>query len=176
MKKLTNVKCTATGNKITICADIVEADAGEFRFPAQRTTVGYLHEANPNWPRHVQVSNEAIFVKSAQNGLAITLDDFVSIATCAEPKTASPPVLVKVQDLTAEISSELNPDFQWQVSDNPRPIADKPSTPPPQPVWTDIKGATVKTLDKAMVKSGQWVRCIISSESGSLTSNPIKIV
>jgi len=166
MKKLINTVTVIKDGKATITGDVVDAQPHEFRFPVQQSSVGYLNEANMRWPRHLQVSNEAFFVKAFGNGLAIPMDELVKIAGILEPKTTFPPVINKISpDLEVELSSELEPDFQWQVSD----AIDKSAN------WTDIVGETNKNLDKTKVKSGQFVRLIISSEAGSITSNPVLI-
>ena len=176
MKKLVNVKTTVTNGKITICADIEESAPNEFAFPVQQVTVGHLNPINPRWPRHCQISQDAYFIKCNGFGMAIFHDDLIAIAAQVEPKTSFPPVVKKLtDDLFAEVSSELNPDFQWQVSDDAYPQPTAPRTPPPQAVWSNIDGATSVKLDKTPLKTGQWVRCIISSEAGSVTSNPVKI-
>lgn len=158
MKTLSGVKTTVTGDKITITADIVER---EFRFPVQQVTVGYLNPANIRWPRHIQLSNDACFVKAFGNGFAISTDDLVKIASQVEPKTSFPPLFgLKMPNYTVEISSELHPDLQWEVSDK---LTGE---------WSKVEGQTSATLDKSKVKTGQFVRCVASSDAGSVTSNP----
>ncbi len=167
MKKLLNVKSEMKDGKITITADVVECEAGDFRFPMQQVTVGFYNPENIKWPRHIQISQEATFVKAFGNGLAIPHEALVEIASLAEPKTSYPPLFKKKIDenLTAEISSELNPDFQWQVSDSIKPDAQ----------WENIEGQTSITLDKSKVLAGKFVRLVASSDAGSMTSNPFLI-
>lgn len=166
MKTLANIKCSVVSGKLTIIADIIESQNGEFRFPVQQTTVPFINLLNPRWPRHVQISNEAVFVKASGCSFAIPLQGLIDIAASAEPRTSFPPVFNKQpKDLTAEISSELDPDLQWQVSD----AIDKNEK------WTDLVGQNTKTLDKAAVKKGQFVRLIASSEAGCMHSKPILI-
>jgi hypothetical protein len=162
MKKLINTVTVIKDGKATITGDVIEAQPHEFRFPVQQASVGYLNEANMRWPRHLQISNEAFFIKAFGNGLAIPADEMVKIASILEPKTTFPPVVNKIStDLEVDLASELDPDFQWQVSDKVDKDAD----------WKNIEGETKKNLDKSKVKSGQFVRLIISSEAGSVTSN-----
>lgn len=164
MKKLTNVVSKVVDGKLTVTADVTECAAGDYRFPVQQVSIGYLSDKNHQWPRHIQLSGEATFVKAFGNGMAINHDDLVSIAAVVEPKTSFPPVFKKrIPDYTVEIDTELDPDFQWQVSDS---IDTKQS-------WKDIAGQTTKTLDKSTVPPGKWVRCVASSEAGSMTSNPV---
>ncbi len=166
MKKLTNVISKIENGKLTITADVAEAGAGEFRFPMQQVTVGFLNPENMRWPRHIQISQEALFIKAFGNGLAIPHEALVEIAALAEPKTSYPPVFKKDlgDTLTAEISSELNPEFQWFSSPSIKADVN----------WTKIEGATSKTLDKSNL-ANVFVRCEISSEAGAVISNPVFI-
>jgi|ERR1700722_9493418 len=185
MKTLQGVKTTmsADGKSVTITADIIEKDFPQFM--VQRVTVGHLNPANMAHPRHIQVSGDALYIKSFGNGVALSLDSLVAIAAVIEPKTSFAPVLKKLtaDSLTVQISTELNPDFQWQISDDAFPKAKIPTPRPPSgtklvappAVWTDIEGQTTATLDPSKVKKGQWVRCVASSEAGSMTSNPVQI-
>lgn len=160
MKRLSNFKATLNGSKL-----IIESDVDEFKFehPVQQVTVGYLNPENFQWPRHIQLSHEAFFVKAFGNGVGVMLDDLVKIASVVEPKTSFPPKLNKLDSsLKVSVASELNPSFQWQVSDYLDHRAN----------WKDIEGATSIELDKSKVKSGQFVRVIASSDAGSMTSNP----
>jgi len=160
MKTLTNTKTTVTGNKITITADIVDK---KFPFPVQQVTVGYLNPDNIRWPRHIQLSNDACFIKAFGNGFAISTDDLVNIAAQVEPKTSFPPLFKKITpEYKVEISSELHPDLQWEVSDK---LQGAP--------WTKVEGQTSESLDKSKVKAGQFVRCVATSDAGSLISNPV---
>lgn len=164
MKKLINVTSAVTNGKITITADIADTDKGEFRFPVQQTTVGWINPLNMRWPRHVQISGEATFVKANGSGMAILHDDLVAIAALVEPKTSFPPVFKK-SDLTVEVASELNPSYQWQVSDK----IDASQS------WSNINGQISATLDKSSIKAGQFVRCVASNDSGSMISNPTQV-
>jgi hypothetical protein len=166
MKKLTNVKTTVTGSKVTICADIVDAAPTDFKWPVQQTTVGWLNPANLRWPRHIQISSEAVFVKSMNGGMAITNDDLVALAALVEPKTSFPPFFKSFpspQSLTVDFSTELDPKLQWQVSD----------TPLPDGKWTDIEGAISRTLDNP--PKGKFVRCVASSEAGATATPAIRV-
>ena len=165
MKTLQNVKVTASNGKVTITADILDK-AFDVR-TVQQTTVLYVRE-NRQWPRHIQVSGEAVFVKAFGNGFAISHNDLVAIATAVEPKTSYPPVLrsqLLSNNLTVNISSELNPDFQWQSTD---------SLEVGKVNWQDIAGANTQTLDPSKA-SGKFVRCVASSEAGVMNSNPVLV-
>lgn len=164
MKTLTNVVCKVENGKVTITADIADKTFG---LPVNQTTVGYLNPKNIRYPRHCQISNEAYFVKAFGNGFAIMHDDLVRIAAIVEPKTTYPPLFTKQPDsenFVVEINSELNPDFQWQVSDEIKLGKEN---------WTDIVGATDGVLDKSKVEKGKFVRCVAKSEAGTMYSNPV---
>ncbi len=166
MKKLINLKSTVAAGKITICADIVETSPGEFRFPAQQVTVGMINPANPRWPRHIQLSSEAVFVKSINGAFAITNDDLANIASMVEPKTSYAPLFKKFPSpsaLTVDFSSELDPKLQWQESDKSDPSGE----------WSDILGEIGVTLQNPT--AGKYVRCVASSEAGTTATPPIKI-
>ena len=162
MKALKNIQTIVKDGKVTITADIGEQ---EFRFPCQQVTVGYLNPNNMAWPRHIQLSGEAIFVKAYGNGMAISNEDLVKIASVVEPKTSFSPLFKSMptpNTLTAEIISELNPDLQWQQS-----VDDKE--------WTNIEGATSATLDRTNIAAGTFVRCVASSESGATATPSVRI-
>ena len=166
MKTLSNVKASVKDGKLTLTADIVEKQFTPFLI--QRVTIGHLNPKNIRHPRHVQISNEAIFVKAFGNAFAMEIDDIVAIACAVEPKTSFAPLFhsqPKSENLTAEVCSELDPDFQWQVSDKIDSTVN----------WSNIEGQTTKALDKSKVKANQWVRLIAHSESGSMASNPVQI-
>jgi hypothetical protein len=176
MKTLLRPKTTVSedGKTATIVCDIADVQFSEIL--AQRVTVGHVNPIHMAHPRHVQISNEAIFVKAFNVGFAMPIDDIVSIASVVEPRTTFAPQFRKSTDsLTVQIASELDPDFQWEVSDdyNPRPLGHKEVRA--VATWAKIDGQTTKTLDPTKVKSGQWVRCIASSEAGSMASNPVQI-
>ena len=160
MKRLFNFQSKLENGKITITADI---DDYKFEQPVQQVTVGHFNPDNLNWPRHVQLSHEAFFIKAFGNGVGIMIDDLVDLATLVEPKTSFPPKLDKLDSsLKVSVCSEIEPSYQWQVSDN---IDNRAK-------WTDIDGATTSELDRTKVKVGQFVRVIASSDAGSMTSNP----
>ncbi len=160
MKTLTNHKVEVANGKLTITADIVEADPGQFKFPAQQQTVTWINPHNHAWHRHVQISNEAVFVKAFANGLAVPLHMLVEVAGRVEPKTSYPPFFRRQSDLKVEISSELEPDFQWQVSDKIGVLQS----------WSNIDGETKLGLDVSKVNKGQFVRLKASSEAGEMFS------
>lgn len=180
MKTLQSPKVTvsADGKTATVVFQIVEKQFGNF--PSQRVTIGHLNPSNKKHPRHVQATDEGVFVKNMMNGegVAIELDDFVQMAAVINPATTFAPRFKKSDaPLTVEISSELDPDFQWQVTDSIeiKSVTAESGLTPIQPIWTDIAGQVTKTLDKASVKSGQWIRCKAYSQAGEMFSNPVKI-
>ena len=165
MKILTNTKTTVKDGKVTITGDVAEKTFG---FPVQQVTVGYLNPDNMRWPRHIQLSGEAVFVKAFGRGFAIMNEDLTAIAAAIEPLTSYPPTFQNQPDdkLTADISSELSPDIQWEVTDSI--LAGEVN-------WQPVTGATTATLDKSLVKSGQFVRCVATSESGMMASNAVQV-
>jgi len=175
MKTLQNpiTKISADGKKATVEFDIVEKEFTPFL--VQRVTVGHLNPENMRHPRHVQISEQAVFVKGNGIGMAFPIDDVIKIASVVEPKTSFAPVFKKTtSSLTVEITSELNPDFQWEICGNvSAPNNSKINMPDGK--WIKIEGATSASLDPAKVKSGQWVRCWASSEAGGMASNPTLI-
>lgn len=162
MKKLTNVVANVVNGKLTITADVVEADKSEYRFPIQRVTVGYLNPDNLKWPRHIQLSGEAFFVKAYGAAMVISHDDIVKIAAAAEPKTSFAPVLKQSNDLNGENISELPVSYQWQVSENGTD-------------WTDIPTGINAVLDSTNLIKGQLVRLVATNAAGSTVSIPIQI-
>ena len=175
MKSLQNpvTKVSADGKKCTVEFDIIEKDFTQFL--VQRVTVGHLSKENMRHPRQVQISEEAVFVKAFGNGMAFPIDDVIKIASVVEPKTSFAPVFKKTENpLTVQIASELNPDFQWEICGNVQ-APNNVKINRPDEKWIKIDGATSASLDPSKVKSNQWVRCIASSEAGSMASNPTLI-
>lgn len=162
MKTLTNVKIQVKDGKVTLTADIEDK---AFSFPVQQVTVGYLNPENMKWPRHIQLSHEAVFVKAFGNGFAISQDDLVRLAAAVEPKTSYAPVFKKTENLTVEISSELDPELQWQVSER----IDKLQQ------WVDIPGEKSASLSRKPELVGKFVRCRASSDAGFTTTIPVKM-
>lgn len=166
MKTLKNVKTTVSNGKVTMTADIVDCPEN---FRVQQQTIIYVNPANIRHPRHIQISHEAVLVKSASGGFVMYHDDLVNLATLIEPKTSYAPVFSALtqgdQDLTVQVGSELTPDLQWQVSDDIGKSA----------VWSDVTGATGNALEKSKVKSGQFVRCKASSEAGIMFSSVTQV-
>lgn len=165
MKALKNLKTEVKDGKVTITADIAEAI---FDKNVQQTTILFITSENRQWPRHIQISGEAVFVGAFGNKFAILNSDLVAIAAAVEPKTSYPPIFKnnKSPDLTVDIYSELDPDFQWQVS---------PSLKVGEVDWKDVAGQTSKDFDRTQVKKGDFVRCVASSEAGTMYSNPVLI-
>jgi len=162
MKALANVKTTVQENKVTITADIVDR---QFGLPIQQVTVGYLNPKNPRWPRHVQLSGEAVFVRAYGIGFGIMNDDLVNIAAKVEPRTSFSPKFSAMPipgKLEVDFCSELDPELQWQQS------ADNKE-------WLDILGETGRTLDKGKAAPGSWVRCVASSAAGATATPPVKV-
>lgn len=171
-------RISADGKTATVTFQIAEKDFSNF--PCQRVTVGHYNPSNIKHPRHVQITNEGVFVKYSGNKklvqFAIPLDDFVLIAAQIEPQTSFPPVVKTLTSLTVEVSSELDPLYQWQVTDSIEIKSVPVGTKIADPVWADIVGQTSKTLDKSTVKTGQWVRVKAYSDAGAMFSNPVKIL
>jgi hypothetical protein len=162
MKALKNIVTVIKDGKATITADVVEQ---EFRFPCQQVTVGYLNPSNIRWPRHIQLSGEAVFVKAYGIGFAIPNEEFVKLASAIEPRTSYSPLFGKMpspDSLTVDFNSELNPDLQWQQSADDKE-------------WTNIEDATSVTLDRAKVAKGTFVRCVASSAAGATGTPSIKL-
>lgn len=160
MKTFANIKYTITGNKITLTADIVDKDFS--RYPAQHQTIVHTASGNRRHRRHFHLSEAGAIIRTPGKNLGFVFQkqDMVDLATAIEPRLSYAPVAAPIgKDLTANISSELTPDLQWQAS------ADGGRT------WTDIAGQTTKTLDRATVKAGQQVRLKASSEAGTMISN-----
>jgi len=168
MKQLTNITVTVSAGKLTLTGDIIDADPNQFRFPARQTTELMLNPNNRNWPRHIQLTHKAIFVKAFGNAFVMTHEDFVKIASAVEPKTTFPPLFrgnAQVGNIGSELCSELKPDLQWQVSDSIGKGAN----------WTNITGQTAGILAQGSAKSGQYVRLVASSEAGSMSSMAVQV-
>ena len=164
MKRLLNVQTSVVDNKVTITADI---DDFKFESPVQQVTVGYLNAINMAWPRHCQLSHEAFFVKAYNNGVGILLDELVKIAAIIEPKTTFSPITRgNLNDSFAlQVSSEIPVSYQWEVSNA---IGEAQN-------WAKIDGQTALEFDKTKVQSGQFVRCVITNDAGSFTTNSVII-
>lgn len=163
MKTLKDVTVSVKDGVVTLTGKIAEASFDIHM--AQRVTIGYVNPENLTWPRHIQLSHEAVFVRAFGNGFGIHNDDLVKLATAVEPKTSYPPLFKKSnkERYRVELSSELHPDFQWQVSDK----IDKTQK------WENITGETFNYLKVPNAVKGRFVRCIASSEAGSVASNPV---
>ncbi|MDE2097609.1 MAG: hypothetical protein KGL39_10210 [Patescibacteria group bacterium] len=175
MKQLSNPKVAMStdGKQATVVFDV--ADTVFDRRFVQQVTVGHINPSNPAWSRHAQLSHDSVFLTAYGDGISIKIDDLAVIASKIEPKSTYPPKFTKTNALSVEVSSELNPDFQWEVGDFVKGVEIRPKVFQDQiHNWRKIDGATSKTLDKSLVKSGQFVRCVASSAAGSMTSNPIK--
>lgn len=164
-KTLVNVQMSAKDGKVTLTGDIAEVDFDVHMI--QRVTIGYLNPDNRQWPRHIQLSHEAVFVSAFGKYFSLNDDDLVRLATLVEPKTSYPPIFKsKIADkLEAQISSELDPSFRWEVSDR----IDKAQQ------WSVIEGESSNTLSSPERFKGKFVRCVAFSDAGSMTSNPVKV-
>jgi hypothetical protein len=164
MKTLKNIKTVVKDGKVTITADLEEK---EFSWPVQQVTIGFQAAGNPHWIRHAQISQEAIFFKRLGIGFAIPIEEFNDkVAMVIEPRLSFPPVHKKGKNpLVVDFNSELEVSLQWEMAE----------TPDPEGEWTPIKGQTTGTLNPKTVKSGWWVRCIASSEAGSITTTAAKL-
>jgi len=164
MKRLLNVQTSVANGKVTITADI---DDFQFEKPVQQVTVGYLNAINIAWPRHCQLSHEAFFVKAYNQGVGILLDELVKIAAIVEPKTTfSPALKSKLSDSFAlDVVSEIPLSYQWEVTNI---IGESQN-------WSKIEGQINAELDKTKVQSGQFVRCVITNDAGSVATNAVII-
>lgn len=173
MKILTNAKTVVStdGKSVTITAEIVDEPWNEML--VSRTTHGFLNPNHQGHPRHVQSSNAAIFCRHRGFTVALPNDVWVAIAAAIDPNTSFAP-LFKPGTVPPNIEtiSESPVTFQWQVSENAFPQAEKQQTPPPPTVWSDIPGQTAASLDESTLKDGQWIRCVATNATGSTISKP----
>ena len=89
MKTVTFDKIEVVGDKVTITGTVVEKD---FTQRTQQQTVHDIPKSNPDWIRHVQISNQAVFVKRfGQKSFAIDNCNFTKLAESVEPDLLPPP-------------------------------------------------------------------------------------
>jgi hypothetical protein len=173
MKHLIEPKTTISedGKTVTIVAKLEDAPFNENII----TRVTHPHsDPVANHVRHIQSSNAAVFVRHRGHSVVFPNDSLISIAAAIEPATSFPPHFHQGEKLI--VHSELPTTYQWQVSDNAFPEADKPHTPPPPAVWRDIPSQTAASLsDNAPVNPGQWVRLMVTNASGKAISKPVKL-
>jgi hypothetical protein len=173
MKNLTSpvVTISEDGKTATIVATIEDTPFQENII----TRVTHSHmDVIAEHTRHVQSSNAAVFVRHRGHGIFIPNETIIAIAAAIEPATSFPPHFHQGDKLV--VHSELPAKLQWQVSDNAFPVADKPHTPPPPAVWTDLPGQTAASLDeKSPVKSGQWIRIVATNAAGTSISKPVQV-
>lgn len=162
MKTLRNIQATVKNGKITITADIVEQ---EFRQAVQQTTIGFHPKDNLHWIRHAQISQEAFFLKRLGFGVAVPIEEFHDqVALKIEPRlTFAPKQRPSADPLTVNFCSELEPQLQWEVANEPNGE------------WQALKGANSNKLDPKLVPAGYWVRCKASSDAGWTTTPPMKV-
>ena len=135
MKALTS---TPNGTAVFLAnvADAPNLYAGNVTpsLPSRQITIGQFPDNNPNWSRQIQVSDEYLFVKRGAYGVAIPLNDLVSLALTQEANlTWTPPVIItdpvdvsvtagNVAALNCLGGSEYNMNYGWRelskVSDN----------------------------------------------------------
>ena len=155
-------KVSEDGKSITITADLTDAEYSMIL--AQRVTIGHFNPKNMNHVRHVQISNEAMFVKAYWKGVAFDADALVAIATAIEPKTSFAPVFDKSDDPTkAIVISELPVTLAWET------CTDKSVKINSQ--WVVISGET-SSMVKATLPKGIWLRCRATNEAGTNCSLP----
>lgn len=173
MKTLTKPKITVNGDEITIVAKIVEQPFNKLL--VTRVSHGHVNPDNVRHPRRIQSSNEAVFIESPAGKFAMPNEVIAAIAAHACPESSFAPVFVAGSTPDGvKVTSETEVTYQWQVSDNPAPIADKPNTSPPEAVWTDIPTATNAKLDQTLVAEKKWVRCVATNLTGKTISKPIQ--
>lgn len=168
MKTLIPISVSQSDGKVTV--EFSYGDKQYSKYNIRQVTLLHFAEGNPTWVRHVQISEEGLFVKRMGQGLALDLDEWVTkVANVLEPQLACPPkgkVIKTPNLLKAEINSELNPTFQWQY-------ADKPNTPSEQ--WQDITGETTDILSVKPELKGKFARCFAKSDAGPLATPPVAV-
>jgi len=165
MKTIGDVKITCSQGIITIVGKVVER---EFNPNIEQKTVLYITGENRRWYRHIQISQEATFLKAYGSGIGILHDDLAAIANAIEPKTSYPPVIKSINPttFTAEIISELDVTFQWESTESLNPDKLK---------WEPVESQTTDALDKTKVLAGRFVRLSATNQSGTTYSNPIQV-
>lgn len=171
MKTLRSAEISVEGDTITIKAKIVDQPFQGILIT--RVTHGHLNHENMRHPRRIQSSSEAVFVEAPMAKIAIPNKLVSRIAAAMEPMTSFPPK-IKRESKPNEIlvCSEIPVTYQWQISNNPKPIADKPHTPPPPAIWNDISGETSNIIDESKVEVGKWIRCVVKNAAGTLITVP----
>lgn len=173
MKTLTNPQITVEGDKVTIVCQVKDLKLN--RMLVTRVSHGHINPENARHPRRIQSSSEAVFIESPSGKLAIPNMVIAAIAAHAAPETSFPPVFQSDSTPNSvKVASETPVALQWQVSDNPAPIAEKPDTAPPAAVWADIAGATGESLEENLVKPKQWIRCVATNLAGKTISKPVQ--
>jgi hypothetical protein len=174
MKNLTSPKVTISedGKTATIVATIEDSPFQENII----TRVTHSHtDIIAEHVNHVQSSNAAIFVRHRCHGFFMSNETFIAIAAAIEPCTSFPPHFHQ-DNGELIVHSKLPFTLQWQVSDNAFPVAEKPHTPPPSAVWTDIPDQTAASLSEdAPVKAGQWIRLVATNAAGTTISKPVQV-
>lgn len=171
MKTLRHAEISVEGDTITIKAKIVDQPFSGILIT--RVTHGHLNLENTRHPRRIQSSSEAVFVEAPNAKVAIPNKFISRIAAAMEPLTSFPPkVRPESQPNAILVWSEIPATYQWQISDNPKPIADKPHTPPPPAIWTDIDGETKNTIDESKIENGKWIRCVVKNGAGTTITVP----
>lgn len=164
MKIITKCKTIVDGNKITITAELSEKD---FVLPVQLVTIGHGVSTNLHHPRHVQISNEALFVKRMpradlkRKGSAIgwLIDELVDVFVAIDPNLTDAPQFLehpKENDLSVVINSEIEFTEKWEQSDDGKD-------------WVEFD------KDKNGTIPGKLYRCIATNAAGSTISNPVML-
>lgn len=175
MKTLQNVQIEEKDGRIIISGEV--KDMPYSGFLTTRTTHGYVNPENMAHGRHIQSSNEAIFVRAAGCVIAIPNDVIIGIASVMEPATTFAPIFRKgSKPCCVKVISESRASIQWQISDAAFPESDKPDTKPPEAVWSDIAGAISETLDESLVPKGRWLRCVAKNTTGTTISRAVQKV
>jgi hypothetical protein len=166
MKTLTAAKTVISedGKTATVTFDIIDKPYSFLL--AQRVTIGHVNPRNMNHVRHVQISNEAVFVKAWGRGVAFDPDSLVAVSAVLEPTTSFAPLFEKPKTpLTASIVSELPYTVSWEF------CTDKRLTTKSQ--WNIISGETIDSLTADKVPSGNWIRCRAKNAVGETVGLPI---
>ncbi len=150
--------------------------------PARQVSIGYTNQANPNWSRMLQVSDEYIFTKHGSFSVAMPLHEFINLMMTQEIGLTWTPPIVHQQPASIEteagkpvtlefiVASEYDVTYTWEESTDGK-------------TWTtvpDSKAAKL-TVTSATTKS---YRCTASDDlseydpsktNGSVTSIPATI-
>lgn len=173
MKSLTT---TVTGGALTLPTMY----QGTFTpsLPVQQVSVGQFPAANPAWARTLQISDEAVYIKSGTYSVAISLADLVNLAFVVEPNlTWTPPVILTQpasttttvttqKSLSVVAGSEYSLTYAWYQSANGTN-------------WSNALTTTGIALNKVVIAaggSGYAVNDVLTIAGGTGTSATVKVL